>query len=124
MQFVIVIPSLIVFCVAFLKSPTKAFLYAFLPILLLLPEYYQLELAGLPDPTFSEAAILPVAAAYLLKDRTKWIFSVTDLLVFGFAFSIVYTQFLNYDYKEAQNLGFEMLCAVVLPYVLAKGLIE
>jgi hypothetical protein len=124
MQIIALIPGLIALYVAFAKSPAKAFLYVYLPTLFLLPDYYRWVVAGFPDPTFNEAAILPIAAAYLMKDKTKWKFSLTDLLVFGFAFSIGYSQYLATGYNDAQNLIFDMLCMVILPYVLAKGLIE
>jgi len=124
MQIIAVIPGFIALYFAIAKSPAKAFLYVYLPALLLLPDYYRWVVAGFPDPTFSEAAILPIAAAYVLKDRAKWNFSATDLLVLGFAFCVGYSQYLATGYPDAQNLIFDMLGMVVLPYVLAKGLIE
>ncbi len=124
MQIIAVIPGLIALYFAFVKSPAKAFLYVYLPALLLLPDYYRWVVSGAPDPTFNEAAIIPIAAAYLLKDRTEWKFSVTDLLVLGFAFCVGYSQYLATGYSDAQNLIFDMVGVVVLPYALAKGLIE
>ena len=124
MQIIAIIPGFIAFYYAFAKSPAKAFLYVYLPTLLLLPDYYRWVISGLPDPTFNEAAILPIAAAYFLKDQTKWKFSLTDLLVLGFAFCVGYSQFLATGFNDAQNLIFDMLGVVILPYVLAKGLIE
>lgn len=124
MQIIAIIPGLIAIYYAFAKSPAQAFLHVYLPVLLLLPDYYRLVLPGLPDPTFNEAAILPIAAAYLLKDQTKWKYSLTDLLVLGFAFCVGYSQFQATGFSDAQNLIFDMVGVVILPYVLAKGLIE
>ncbi|MEP7338946.1 MAG: O-antigen ligase family protein [Acidobacteriota bacterium] len=124
MQIIAIIPGLIALYVALAKSPAKAFLYVYLPTLFLLPDYYRLILAGFPDPTFNEAAILPIAAAYVLKDQVKWKFSVTDLLVTGLAVCIGYSQYLATGYNDAQNLIFDTLCLIILPYALSKGLIE
>ena len=86
MDIIIFIPALIAAYVAFAYSPEKAFLLVYIPVLLLLPEYYRWMAAGLPDPTFSEATIIPIVMAFLLKRRSPWMFTFTDLLVFGFAF--------------------------------------
>src|SRR5205085_3251671 len=40
------------------------------------------------------------------------------------AVCVSYSQYLATGYPDAQNLIFDMLCMVVLPYALAKGLIE
>jgi O-antigen ligase len=124
MQIIAIIPGLIALYFAFVKSPAKAFLYVYLPALFFLPDYYRWVVAGFPDPTFNEAAILPIAAAYFLKDGVKWKLSLADMLVVGFAFCVGYSQYLATGYNDAQNLIFDMLGVVVLPYVLAKGLIE
>jgi hypothetical protein len=44
--------------------------------------------------------------------------------VFGFAFCVSYSEYLNAGYNEAQNLMFDMLTWVIFPYILGKGLIE
>jgi hypothetical protein len=72
----------------------------------------------------NEAAILPIAGLYLLKHGTRWRFSGTDVLVFGFAFMMACTEYSAKNYSEAQNLMFDVLGTIVLPYILAKGIIE
>ncbi|MBI3802127.1 MAG: O-antigen ligase domain-containing protein [Deltaproteobacteria bacterium] len=109
---------------AFARSPQYAFLRVYLPVMLLLPEYYRWIAPGLPDPTFSQAAILPIFLAFLLKDAKRWRFSGADLLVFGYAFCVGYSEYVNSGYSEAQNLIFNMFTWVLCPYILAKGLIE
>jgi O-antigen ligase/polysaccharide polymerase Wzy-like membrane protein len=109
---------------AFSRSPQYAFLRVYLPVMLLVPEYYRWIAPGLPDPTFSQAAILPIFLAFLLKDATRWRFSFADLLVFGYAFCVGYSEYVNSGYSDAQNLLFNMFAWVLCPYILAKGLIE
>jgi hypothetical protein len=96
----------------------------YIPVTLLLPEYYRWVLPGLPDPTFSEAAILPIAVVFLASALRLWKFSVMDLLVYGFALSIAVSEYQNAGFKDAQNLMFDTVASLILPYMLAKGLIE
>jgi hypothetical protein len=110
--------------VAFRRSASRAFLDVYIPVLLLLPMTYRWIVPALPDPTFQQAAILPVALVWFFRERSKWRFTVTDFLMFGLAIWMGVSEFLNTDYKESQNLMFDMLGDVVLPYALTKALIE
>src|SRR5438132_152252 len=124
MEFLAGIPGVISAYVALTKSPERAFLDVYLPVVLILPDYYRWVLPGLPDPTFSEAAILPIAAIFFIKHRPTWKFSVTDFIVLGYAACVGYSEYLNAGYADAQNLMFDMSASVVLPYALAKTMIE
>lgn len=123
MAVIALLPAVLALVVAFSRSPGVALLDVYLPVLLLLPEYYRLILPGIPDPGFGHAAILPIALASMFRG-IHWRFTVTDLLVFGFCVSVSISEYLNSGYKDAQNLIFDVLCWMLLPYVLAKGLIE
>jgi len=118
------IPGFIAAWVGFKRSPQHAFLYVYLPSMLLLPEYYRWDAPGLPDPTFGQAAIIGTFAAFLARSAPGYRFSFTDILVAGFALSASVSQFLAAGYADAQNLMFNMLTWVVMPYVLAKSLVE
>lgn len=124
MEILALIPGLIAAWYAFGKSPEASFLGVYLPVLLLLPEYYRWMAPGLPDPTFSQAAIVPIAAALLVRRSGRWAFSTGDVLVFGLAACVAYSEYRNAGYKEAQNLMFDMLAWLVLPYIVTKSLIE
>ena len=118
------LPALLAGWVAFRKSPQAAFVNVYLPVLLLLPDYYYWNAPGLPDPSFIEAPTIPIFAAFLVMHRVPWKFTLTDVLVVGYAFSVGYSEYLAAGYKEAQNLLFDCVAQVLLPYILAKGLIE
>jgi hypothetical protein len=127
MQIIALLPGLIAAYVAWMKSARHAFFDVYLPVLILLPDYYRWIAPGLPDPTFSMAAILPVAVVYFIKKPAgspSWRFSFADFLVGGYAFSVALSEYLNAGYNDAQNLMFEMICWAVLPYALAKGMVE
>ncbi|MBK1699975.1 O-antigen ligase family protein [Thiococcus pfennigii] len=118
------IPGVVALWLGFTRSPHTAFLMAYLPAMLLLPEYYRWNAPGLPDPTFGQAAIVGVSIAFFARGAPGYRFTPMDLLVFGFALAASLSEFLASGYKDAQNLMFNMLTWVVLPYILAKSLVE
>ncbi|AXC10146.1 membrane protein, putative [Acidisarcina polymorpha] len=124
MGFLPIVPMLIAAYVALRYSPARAFLQVYVPVLLLLPMYYRWVIPLLPDPTFEQATILPIAAVFLVRSGGRWKFSFADLLILCFAGCIGTSEYLNTGYNEAQNLMFDMVASVVFPYMLAKGLIE
>ena len=124
MQLLAILPGIWAIIVAFAKSPEIALVEVYIPVLLCLPDYYRWIVPLFPDPSFSHAAILPIAVIFCIKSKWHWKLSLGDFLVFGFASCVGYSEFLNAGYSDAQNLMFDMICLVVLPYVLTKGLVE
>ena len=124
MEAIIIIPGLAAGYLVIRHSVERAFLDVYVPVLILLPEYYRLVLPGVPDPTFSMAAIVPVAWGFLAGREWGWRWGVTDVLVGLYAVWVIGTEWLNAGYGEAQNLGVDTLLWVVMPYMLGKGVIE
>jgi hypothetical protein len=118
------LPGLFSLIVCLRSGPARAFIDVYLPVLLVLPDYYRWVLPGLPDPTFNEAAILPIFVLFFIRKTGRWRFSVTDLLIFGLAAEMGYSEYINTNYADSQNLMFDCLGNILGPYVLAKGLIE
>lgn len=124
MQAIILIPAFFSLLISTRHSVTRALLDVYLPVLLLLPNYYRWFAPGLPDPTFNQTAIIPLFFLFIARHKNLWKFSFTDVLIVGFAFMVGMSEYINTTYKDAQNLMFDMLASVVMPYILAKGLIE
>ncbi len=124
MGFIAAIPGIIAIIFATTRGIPAAFLQVYLPVMLFLPDYYRWVLPALPDPTFSEAAILPIGVLFILRQGGKWRFSFTDILILGYALSSTWSEYLATGYSDAQNLMFDMIGNVIFPYMLAKGLIE
>lgn len=124
MTILAILPGLAALIWLIRKSHREAYLDVYLCSLFLLPGWCRFIAPGMPDPAFHEAALLPIAAAFLFRSRFAWRWSFMDLLVAAFAAHIGYSEYANAGYKEAQNLMFDMLAAGVLPYVLAKGIVE
>lgn len=110
--------------VAWMQSPQKAFFNVYVPVLLFLPTYYFWNVPAFPDPNVQQAVILPILGIWLIRGHPGWRFSFTDILVFGFAFTVIYSEFSNIGYKDSQNFIASTIGAVICPYVLAKSLIE
>jgi hypothetical protein len=120
-SFLAILPGLFAIVWIARRSPRQAYLDVYLFSLFLLPGWCRFIAPGTPDPTFYEAAILPIAAVSIFPLVRRWKLSFIDLLVFAFAAQIGYSEYANAGYKEAQNLLFDMIAAGVLPYMLAKG---
>lgn len=113
-----------VYYVAKHQSLTKAFIWGYIPILLLLPDYYRAVTPGLPDPNFNQAASFALFVVYLMKGAPGYRFSFTDVVVGVYTFSVSLSEFLASGYSDAQNLMFYELTSVLFPYLFAKSLIE
>lgn len=106
------------------RSLNEAFLSVYLAALLLLPGWARWTLPGLPDPTFDQAAILPIAIVFLVKKRSDWKLSFLDGLIFSLLLVMSLSEYVNAGYADAQNMLFDMLFSGALPYLLAKSLIN
>ena len=102
MNFLALLPGCIALIVSLKRSPAQAFLYVYIPSLLVFPDYYRWIAPGLPDPNFHQSAILPIAAVYFWKKQT-WRSSYVDLMVLGFAFCVGFSQYLATGYSDART---------------------
>jgi hypothetical protein len=109
---------------AFARSPQRALLGAWLPLLLLVPDGFRAITPGLPDPNFNQAAILPVLAAALIREGRHYRFALTDLLVLAFAVLVGLSEYLASGYSDAQNLMFGTIASVAAPYLCARLLLD
>ena len=104
------------------SGPQRALVRVYLPTLLLLPTYFHwtftLHLG------FSETAIIPIAAVFIARSWNNWRWSLTDFLVLGLVAIMIVSQYVNSGYSMAQNLAIHGICNVILPYVLAKGMLH
>jgi hypothetical protein len=147
MGLIILIPAVACWAVLALGSVRKAFLNAYLPALLLLPQYYILRLPHLPPLTFSDAALLPLAVALVATEMRRWRLAWMDLWVLLFAACAGLSQGLstelangdwvrlftadaatshrlNTNLADGALMFIAGLFTMVLPYMLGKLLIE
>lgn len=100
-----------------------AFLWVWIPFFLALPFSFWVNIPGLPDPNFMQAAILPLLFA-LVRDRIHLIrIGPMEALMFLYIAIRLVADFLSRGYSDAQNYGFYLLTCVVGPYLLGRHLI-
>ncbi len=109
---------------AFARSPQRALVGAWLPMLLLVPDGFRAITPGLPDPNFNQAAVLPVLAAAILREGRHSRPAFTDLLVVAFAVLVGLSEYLASGYNDAQNLMFGTIASVAAPYFCARLLLD
>lgn len=124
LSYIAYLPGLLIWYLVQKYSVHKAFIYGYIPTLLLLPDYYRAITPGLPDPSFSQAASVALFAFFLKEGAPGYRFSYTDLVVAFYAFCVSYSEYLASGYADAQNLMFFELTSVFFPYLYAKSLIE
>lgn len=124
MEIVAIIPGLLTLFWVLRFSLERAFVEALLPALILLPMAFRLEINGLPDVTFFQAAILPVGAALVWKYGRKWEWSFMDLLLVGYIASAFYSDLAATNFGDAVAGCFDLITGALLPYMFGKGLIE
>lgn len=116
------IPGLLALIVCIRRGPARALVNVYLPALLLLPDYYRWFFTG--HLTFSETAILPIAAFFAINYWRDWKWSSTDFIVGTLISIMVVSEYENVGFFDARNLFLELVCTWILPYALAKGLIQ
>ncbi|NOS87939.1 MAG: O-antigen ligase family protein, partial [Methylococcaceae bacterium] len=124
LSFIAYLPGFLAYYVAQNHSPSKAFVWVYMPSLLLLPDYFRAITPGLPDPSFNQSASIALFAVFLMQGAPGYRFSYTDLVVGFYAFAVSYSEFLASGYSDAQNLMFFELTSVLFPYIFAKSLVE
>lgn len=100
----------------------KIFLYFFLPVLLLIPTYYESKLIpGFPEVTFWSMALLPVFIFWMMKDKKSEInLHLIDLLVVAHLVVVFYAQYEATGYKDAQKIFYKDTVQRLLPYAMIR----
>ena len=108
---------------AFFRSPKKALLAVYLPVLVLLPPIFVAETLGFPNLTFHETAVIPIFIAVLLLEGSRWKFSLADVLVLLYITCGFISETLNENLHFGINKLASLLCDIFAPYALGKALI-
>lgn len=105
-------------------SPGKAFVWLYVPVLLIVPDAFHAITPGLPDPSTNMAVMIPIFLATVVAYGRFWKPSVSDLLVLAIAGVMSYSEYTAAGYSEAQNLLFGTIFQIVAPYMVARLAIE
>lgn len=105
------------------KEPKELFLYFFLPVLTVIPVYYDTKLVpGIPELGFWSAVLLPIAFAWIVNRQAEgYRFSPVDVLILVHLAIVFSGQWHNSTYKEAQKIFYNDLTIRLLPFVMARA---
>ena len=120
LESIIFLAPLLPLLIAIRSTPGRAFLLAYLPSLLLLPDAYHTTLAGIPKVSFNQIIGMTVLAFVLDRYRRQWKISVMDLLVFALVAVMGTSEYMAAGYSEAQNLTFGLIAGCIAPYLIAR----
>jgi hypothetical protein len=105
------------------KEPKELFLTFFLPVLTMMPVYYQTKLIpGIPEISFWSAVLLPIAFVWIFsKHGEGYRFSPLDVLILLHLSLVFAGEWHNTTYKEAQKVFYNDLTIRLLPFVMARA---
>ncbi len=121
MPYITLIPGLVCIFMLVRSGTRSAFLNVFLPVLLLLPTNFFLEITHLPRLTFVDLCLLPLGLGIIVMDLHRWRFSRMDLYVAVFIFSCGYSEWVHY---AAWRAGALAVMEGLVPYMAAKLLLD
>jgi hypothetical protein len=124
-EMIVVVPALIAWWVASRQSLESAFLNVYLPVILMLPNYFTWEIDHFPDPCF-HAAIMPIGLAMCWKAFVKreWKYSLLDYAVAAYLSWQIVCEVYNVGYTTMPDLLWDLMNLAIFPYMAGKTLIE
>jgi hypothetical protein len=96
MSYITLLPGIICFLVLLRGGLRSAFLNVFLPVLLLLPTNFFLQITHLPDLNFLDITLLVMGAWMLVMEMPGWKYTAVDLVVLVFIFTCGYSEYTIY----------------------------
>ena len=123
-QYIVFVAMLSSILVVWRQGLERAFLRVWIPFFLCMPFSFWVNIPGLPDPNFMQAAIIPILVV-LVRERLHAlrIGPMEALLLLYVAIRVV-ADFLSRGYSDAQNYGFYLLTSVIGPFLLGRYIIR
>lgn len=105
------------------RDARNVFVVYFLPVLTLIPAYYETKLiSGIPEFTFWSSALIPIAIVWIFNEKMEgYNFSWIDVILILHVSFLFYAQFDATGYKDAQKIVFREILNKVLPYLFIKA---
>ena len=105
------------------KDARELFVTYFLPILTLIPAYYDTKLvSGVPELAFWSSALIPIAFIWFVNEKMEgYRFTWIDVVIILHIVFLFYAQFDATGYKDAQKIIFREILKRLLPYLLLKA---
>lgn len=100
-----------------------AFVLYFLPVLTLIPAYYDTKLvSGIPEFSFWTSALIPIVAIWVINEKMDgYRFSWIDVVIILHIVFLFYAQFEATGYKDAQKIIFREILKRLVPFFMLKA---
>lgn len=105
------------------RGMEQTFLWVWIPFFLFMPTAFWVNIPGLPDPNFMQAAILPMLFILFRDQLSKMQLGRMEWLIAMYFVVRVFCDFLSRGYSDAQNYAFYLLSALLGPYLLGRYVI-
>nr|MBZ4210620.1 hypothetical protein [Rhodoferax sp.] len=106
------------------RGVEAAFLKVWIPFFLLMPFMFWVNIPGLPDPNFMQAAILPILFVLLRDKLSQMKFGRMEFLLLVYVVVRVVADYLGRGYSDAQNYAFYLLSSLIGCYLMGRYLID
>jgi hypothetical protein len=106
------------------RGVEAAFLKVWIPFFLLMPFMFWVNIPGLPDPNFMQAAILPILFVLLRDKLSQMQFGRMEFLLLVYVVVRVVADYLGRGYSDAQNYAFYLLSSLIGCYLMGRYLID
>ena len=106
------------------RGPQEAFLKVWIPFFLFMPFVFWVNIPGLPDPNFMQAAILPILFILLRDYLPSMRLGRMEWLLLLYVLIRVSADYLSRGYSDAQNYAFYMASSLIGPYLIGACLIN
>jgi len=123
-RYIVFIAMLVALHVLAKRGLQKTFLWVWIPFFLAMPTNFWVNIPGLPDPNFMQAAILPMLFVLFREQLATMQFGRMEMLMALYVVVRVFCDFLSRGYADAQNYAFYMLSALIGPYMLGRYVIN
>jgi hypothetical protein len=123
-RYVVFVAMLISIRVLTQRGLEAAFLKVWIPFFLLMPFMFWVNIPGLPDPNFMQAAILPILFVLLRDKLPQMKFGGMEALLLIYVVVRVVADYLSRGYSDAQNYAFYVLSSLIGCYLMGRYLIN
>ena len=102
----------------------RAFVNVWIPFLMLLPTAWYVNIPGLPDPNFSQAAVIPIIFVLVTRQLHTLELGKIEFLIFIYFTFRFAVDWQSRGYWDAQNYAFDLLTTMVAPYMMGRYIIN
>jgi hypothetical protein len=107
-----------------MRGLEAAFLKSWMPFFLMLPFSFFVDIPGLPDPNFMQAAILPILFVLLVTRKDEMRAGLMEALIACYLVLRVVMDYQSRGYADAQNYAFYLFSSLLGPYLLGRYIIN